>query len=276
MFSYDVNGNITSRTDFNGNQTIYSYDLTRNLETRRVEASGTDAARTIATEWHSTYRLPTRIAEPKKLTTYTYDVKGNLLGKTEQTTSDATGSQGFAATVTGTARTWSYAYNNVGLVLSATDPLGNTTSYSYDSQGNLTAITNAAGQVTSLSNYDANGRVGRITDANGVNTGLTYSLRGWLIAKATGGETTHYAYDGVGQLTQVTLPDGSAINYKYDDAHRLTDVSDSVGNSIHYTLDAMGNRIAEQARDASGTLVRQTTRVYDALNRLQQITGGVQ
>ena len=38
----------------------------------------------------------------------------------------------------------------------------------------------------------------------------------------------------------------------------------------------MGNRINEQVKDPNGTLARQTTRVYDALNRLQTITGGTQ
>ena len=47
--TYDANGNIASKTDFNGNRTTYSYDLTRNLETSRTEASGTALARTINT-----------------------------------------------------------------------------------------------------------------------------------------------------------------------------------------------------------------------------------
>src|SRR5262249_43521372 len=33
--TYDANGNIASKTDFNGNVTNYAYDLTRNLETSR-------------------------------------------------------------------------------------------------------------------------------------------------------------------------------------------------------------------------------------------------
>ena len=97
LMTYDANGNVASRTDFNGAVTTYSYDLSRNLETRRIEASGTTAARTISTDWHPTYRLPTRIAEPNKLTINSYDAHGNLLSKTEQATSDATGSQGFDA-----------------------------------------------------------------------------------------------------------------------------------------------------------------------------------
>ena len=56
---------------------------------------------------------------------------------------------------------------------------------------------------------------------------------------------TTYDYDKVGQLKKVTEPDASWVAYSYDAAHRLTDVADSWGNSVHYTLDAMGNRTAE-------------------------------
>ena len=35
--TYDANGNVASRADFDGNQTVYAYDLTRNLETMRAE-----------------------------------------------------------------------------------------------------------------------------------------------------------------------------------------------------------------------------------------------
>ncbi|MFJ2988639.1 DUF6531 domain-containing protein [Collimonas sp. NPDC087041] len=280
---YDANGNVATRTDFNGTVTTYSYDLTRNLEINRVEASGTAQARTITTAWHATYRLPLKIAEPKLLTTYAYDASGNLLNKTVQATSDATGAQGLSPTLIGTARTWSYTYNNVGQVLTATGPradVADTTTYTYDTSGNLGTITNAVGQVTTLSNYDANGRVGLITDTNGTTTALTYSPRGWLTSKTVTAngtvQSTSYSYDGVGQLTQVVLPDASTVNYTYDPAHRLTNIADSLGNSIAYTLDNMGNRISEQVKDPSGALARQTSRVVDALNRIQQITGAVQ
>jgi YD repeat-containing protein len=281
--TYDANGNIATSTDFNGSITTYGYDLTRNLETSRVEASGTAQARTITTTWHARYRFPLQIAEPKLLTTYTYDASGNLLSKTVQATSDTTGAQGLSPTLVGTARTWSYTYNSVGQVLTATGPrtdVADKTTYTYDTSGNLNTITNAVGQVTTLSNYDANGRVGLITDANSATTALTYSPRGWLTGKTvTSGatvETTTYGYDGVGQLTLVTLPDTSMVSYTYDPAHRLTNIADSLGNSIAYTLDNMGNRLNEQIKDPSGALARQTSRVVDALNRLQQITGTAQ
>ncbi len=278
-FTYDANGNVASRTDFNGNVTTYVYDLARNLETSRVEAAGTAQARTITTQWHPTLHLPSAIAEPKRISNFTYDNAGNLLTKTEQATSDANGVAGFSASVTGTPRTWTYTYNALGQTLTTKGPrtdVNDTTIYAYDTSNNLISVTNAAGHITSYSNYDANGRVGRITDPNGQTTDFTYNWRGKPTSKNSGGEVTNYSYDGVGQLTKVTMPNGSSLNYIYDDAHRITSVTDNLGNSIVYTLDAMGNRIAEQVKDPSGTLARQTTRVYDALSRLQQITGGQQ
>ncbi|MNS07315.1 putative deoxyribonuclease RhsB [compost metagenome] len=278
--TYDANGNVASRTDFNGVVTTYTYDLTRNLETSRTEASGTAQARTITTSWHSTYRLPLVVAEPLRRTSYTYDTNGNELTRTVQATSDTTGVQGINGTAVGTARIWTYTYNSVGQVLTATGPrtdIVDTTSYVYDTMGNLISVTNALNQTTLLSNYDLNGRVGKITDSNGTVTDLTYSPRGWLTSKITTAgtttEATSYSYDGVGQLTKVTLPDGVYIDYSYDAAHRLTGMTDSAGNSIVYTLDAMGNRTNEQVKDPSGQLAKQTTRVIDALNRIQQITG---
>jgi YD repeat-containing protein len=275
-FSYDANGNVTSHTDFNGSKTTYSHDLSRNLETKRVEGDGTPEARTINTEWHPVFRLASRVAEPKRITTNMYDAKGNLLEKRVQSTTDENGAKGFNAEPVGAAVVVSYTYNDFNQMLTATDPRGGVTTYSYDTAGNLTSVTNAEGHVTSLSDYDANGRVGRIVDPNGLVTHLTYSPRGWLTSKKAGEEMTRYDYDGVGQLTKVTLADGSHVTYTYDDAHRLTAIVDSLGNGIVYTLDPMGNRVSEQVRDPEGALTRQTTRVYDALNRLQQITGAIQ
>ena len=82
--TYDTNGNVSSRTDFNGNKTTYGYDLTRNLETQRIEGltsagATTTSTRTISTEWHANWRLPKRMAEPKRITSYAYNGDGGLI-----------------------------------------------------------------------------------------------------------------------------------------------------------------------------------------------------
>ena len=78
-YSYDANGNVSSKTDWNGVTTTYTYDLNRNLELTRTEAAGTPQERTITTEWHPQFRLPTKITESNKITEYTYDAQGRQL-----------------------------------------------------------------------------------------------------------------------------------------------------------------------------------------------------
>lgn len=278
--TFDANGNVASTNDFGGNVTKYTYDLTRNLETSRVEASGSLNARTITTVWHSNLRLPLTIAEPKRITTYVYDDHGNVLTKSEQTTSDMTGASGTAASPVGTARTWTYTYNTAGQVTSQTGPRQDVldkTTYDYDDQGNLALVTNPLGQATMYSGYDANGNVGHIVEPNGLITDLSYNFRGKVasrtVSDGTTQEITTFNYDLAGQLTKQINSDGSWTAFGYDPAHRLVSVSDNRGNSIVYTLDVTGNRLGEQVKDPTGALTRQVARVFDNLNQLTKVTG---
>jgi YD repeat-containing protein len=303
--TYDANGNIASKTDFNGHKVCYAYDLARNLETARVEGLPSVAdcataltatslaapARKATTSWHSNYRLPLHVAEPKRLTTNTYDTNGNLLSHTEQATTDLTGATGLTATVTGNPRTWAYTYTSLGQVLTSDGPrtdVPDLTTYTYypdtdpvlGKRGNIKDVTNALGQKTTFNSYDGNGRPTQITAPDGIVTTLAYFPRGWLkTLTVTGGtnvETTQYTYDKTGLLKTATQPDTSVLTYGYDAAHRLTSVTDSLGNKVTYTLDNSGNRTNETATDPGNVLRRNITRAYDALNRLQTVTGAAQ
>ena len=327
--TYDANGNIASKTDFNNKKTCIAYDLSRNLETSRVEgllASEVCATalttppnradvRKTTTTWHATYRLPLQIIEPAaavtlgaatsagtRITDFTYDAAGNML--TRKTTAPKNDGSG-----TTDIRTHAYTYNALGQVLTAKDALNKTTTTtayyaatdtavpSKFTIGDVQTVTNAAGHVITMNEYDKNGRLLKLTDANGLVTTMSYHPRGWMTSRAvfngTVTETTNYTYDNVGQLTRVTLPDASTLFYAYDDAHRLIGMSDQAagasvaangalrmqstnlaGNRITYTLDNMGNRTAESNIDPSGALRKTKTRVIDALNRLQQDIGG--
>ena len=80
-YTYDANGYLASKTDWQGNVTTYVHDE-RGLETSRTEASGTVQSRTITTEWHSDFRLPTKITFPGQVTDFVYDTQGRLISKT--------------------------------------------------------------------------------------------------------------------------------------------------------------------------------------------------
>ncbi|MFY9316400.1 MAG: DUF6531 domain-containing protein, partial [Burkholderiales bacterium] len=220
--TYDSSGNRTSSTDFNGNRTDYAYETPRNLETSRTEgltAAGgtTPQTRTITTEWHPTFRLMARMAEPLRITTYGYDARGNMLTKGVQATTDANGSQGFSGTPTGSPRTWTYTYNANGRVLTADGPridVADVATYTYyanddpnlGKRGNVASITNAAGHTTQIPSYNAHGQPLTIVDPNGLTTTLTYDARQRLTSRSVGGELTTYDYDPAGQLVKVTMP----------------------------------------------------------------------
>jgi YD repeat-containing protein len=295
--TFDANGNAESRTDWNGNRTNYTYDLTRNLETSRTEGlttggGTTPQTRTISAQWHATYRLPTVVAEPLRITTNVYDAdgtqcgaRGALCSRSIQATTDANGSQGFSATPTGIPRAWAYTYNSNGSVLAVNGPrtdVSDVTTYSYHptsdpdlgKRGNVATITNAASHVTSVTAYNAHGQPLTMVDANGLTTTLTYDARQRLKTRTVGSELTTYDYDDVGQLIKVTLPDLSFLSYTYDAAHRLKRMEDNEGNRIEYTLDAMGNRTLEQVFGPASALAQTRSRVYSNLNRLFQQLGG--
>ncbi len=291
--AYDANGNIASWTNFNDKKACYWYDLTRNLETGRVEGlwsyegctlspPNRPDIRKVTTTWHPSFRLPLIITEPAaggsgtKTTTLAYDANGNMTQKS------VTGPRNDGTTGT-VARTWRWTYGTLGRVLTATDPNGNVTTTTYwpDSdpdlgkRGNVATITNPLGHVTQIVAYDANGRPLSIVDPNGAITTLAYHPRGWLTSRTAAGEATTYDYDAVGQLIKATQPDGSYLAYTYDGAHRLTGIRDGLGNSIAYTLDAMGNRQREDVYDPSGALARTRSHTFDSLNRLAADIGAL-
>ncbi|MCX7098979.1 MAG: DUF6531 domain-containing protein [Methylococcales bacterium] len=299
---YDANGNVVSRTNFNGHKTCYAYDLARNLETARIEGlpgaadcavslAATELAapaRKISTRWHDTYRLPRHKAAPGLLTHYTYDPVGNLLARSEQTTTDPTGAAGLAATAQGKPRTWTYTYNSLGQMLTTDGPrndVSDLTRYTYypaddtamGNRGNLATVTNALNQTTTINRYDGNGRPTQVTAANGTTTDISYTPRGWpetlAITAGDSIETTRYGYAPIGLLTTVTRPDASTLTYGYDAAHRLTSISDNAGNRHVYHIDGLGNIRQDTVYGADGQTVHGQSRDYDALGRLAASVG---
>ncbi|QJP07787.1 RHS repeat protein [Pseudomonas multiresinivorans] len=257
-------------------------------------------ARKFSTRWHSIHRKPIQQFAPRLQTTYLYNgdsdpLAGNqpiqcapselptLCRVTEQVTQDITGAQGFTAQpdTSTPARVTRYTYNARGQLLTLTQPGSSTADYSlayYEStganytQGDLASITNALGQATTYSRYNRNGQPLLITDANGVETLLTYDVRGRVLSQSTAGATTQQHYDSNGLRSATDLPNGARLNYQYDAAQRLIAISNNLGDRIEYSLDSEGNRLGEKRFNASGTLTYSLSQAFDALSRLKQIT----
>jgi YD repeat-containing protein len=78
---------------------------------------------------------------------------------------------------------------------------------------------------------------------------------------------------GAAWVNRLCLADATTLSDRYDAAHCMTGATDAKENSVTYTLDGVGNKVGEQVKDPSGNLQRNITRVYDALNRIKQVTG---
>jgi len=309
--TFDAQGNPASTTDFNGNVTKTTYD-TNGLLDQQIDASGTPNQRTTNFTWNTTLRVPlTRTVldagnNTVSNTQWVYNATGQTLARCEIDPTNSAAS-GYACSNSGTVpagvRRWTYTYCAsvdgtqcpiVGLLLTATGPRTDatqTTTYGYymDSAssgcttpggachqpGDLHTVTDALGQVTNIASYDADGRITRETDANGVNTDLTYTPRGWLASRTVGGAQTTFAYTPYGAVSSVTDPDGVAITYGYDAAHRLVKITDTLGNTVQYTLDAAGNKTAEQVFDSSGTVHQSLSRTFNPLGELTTVVDGL-
>jgi YD repeat-containing protein len=210
-------------------------------------------------------------------------------------------------------RRWAYTYCDVvdstqcpvvGLLLSVTGPrtdIGDVTSYSYylstdqsgcgtsggacHNAGDLYQITDALGHVFTAMTYDKDGRMTRTRGTNGVVTDFTYHSRGWLLSQTVRADAdgspsvqdaiTQIAYDAMGNVTQVTDPDGVATSYTYDTAHRLTRVTDASGNYLQYTLDGEGDKTGEQVYDTSGASHKNLIRTFNTLGQLTTVVDGL-
>ncbi len=286
--TYDSNGWVASRTDYNGNVSCYANDPVRGLELVRIEGLQPGSTcpanlatypvggiiRKIITQWSSTWREPSLITEATRTTGYTFDSSGNIQTKT---ITDLT-------VTPNVTRTWTYTYNSYGQVLTEQLPrtdVNSTTTYTYfncstgGNCGQVNTIKNALSQTTTFSTYDPYGRPLTFTDPNGVLTTLGYDKRERLTSSAISAagfatETTGYGYYPTGILKMVTLPDSSTIAYTPDAAHRLTQITDTVGNYIKYTLDAEGNRTSDITYLPNGTVSRAHYRQFNTLGQLYQ------
>lgn len=224
---YGANGDVASTVDFNDGETRYAYDQ-QGRETQRTEDTGRPNQRTVSTEWHSHWNLPTRIAKPNRIDTIEYDSNAQPILHTWHATTDTTGEHGFAASQTGTVSSVSWTYTRSGLLTSLVernnDQIVDQWTFTFDEQGNLATATDFNGRSSRAIAYDGAGRLLEAIDLHGVRVKYVYDARARPVSYLYGNNLTTYTYDAIGQLTRQTGPHGRVTHYKYDAAHRLVDV----------------------------------------------------
>ncbi|MDP3391772.1 MAG: RHS repeat-associated core domain-containing protein [Methylococcaceae bacterium] len=224
-----------------------------------------------------------------QLTTYTYDLNGNI--KTAQTANGHT-----------LTYTWGYGHQ----LDSITAEDGRRIDYTRNPLGQVTrSETWSAGPGSTLevafdTAYDAAHRLHEVTDSRGGKT-LSYAWSpGGLLDSLSDsdGRSSHYLYDPVGRVIGLWAPNFDTYGFDYDDGGRLTEVrypngisqtlawnSDgSLSRISHknaatlltqsqYSYDGLGRRKANQ-ETLSGQATLNTTYSYDALDRLTQVDNG--
>ncbi|MDO8572991.1 MAG: RHS repeat-associated core domain-containing protein, partial [bacterium] len=190
------------------------------------------------------------------------------------------------SSVTKNARTTKIGYNDLGQINSIDGPrtdVSDITKFDYYQCntgfecGQLKSTTNALNHVTTYNTYDANGRLKKMTDPNGLVTEYVYDLRGRVktVTETTpsGGtvRTTTFTYKAWGDIETATFPDATKLTYDYYDSHDVYKVTDRGGNYINYFYDAKGNVIATENHDLTNALSRYVTYTHDIRNRLDTI-----
>jgi len=312
-FHYNASGYPDATTRVNGSTTAIGYDDGFN-EVSRTEASGTPAQRTTQTTWDTTLHLPTSRSLLDASNTivrkqsWLYNTRGQTVAACLADASAAS----YACAATGAVPSGvrrvvdtycdavdSTACPLIGLLKSedgaraevpdvttysyymTTDDSGCASSGSCHKKGDLYQVTNALGHKITMLRYDADGRVTRSSDQNGVIHDATYDALGRVVSQAvrvsadgtpSGGDAVRqFGYNDVGDLVSTTDADGVAFTFQYDDARRLIGITDGLGNQIRYTLDAGGNRTKEEVLDVSGAIRKTVSRSFNALGQLLSV-----
>lgn len=272
-YAYDSNGNLISSTDPMGKTTQYLYDAENRL-TQIVDSRGN----IVLAVTYDEYQPPRVATIMEKGETWTITYHTDHTVKTDSS-----------------GNTWTYYFNEVGLIERVIDPLGNVeqqhpnmvtstsleweedangnrTTYTYDGDGKVTSKTDPLGNAWQYTYVTGGARLETETNPQGVVSKYEYDADGnrTKVIKDYGGasqSTTTYAYDAQGNLTSVTDALGNTTQYEYDANGNLTRITDPLGNVTTYTYDSRGNRLAEA--DALGNT---TTFAYDLMDRLLTTT----
>jgi RHS repeat-associated protein len=167
------------------------------------------------------------------------------LGSTKDTVTYNTFGESTAYTAaTGTTTVYSakYTRDNIGRISAMTETIGGTAAsytYAFDKAGRLTGV-KKGGTVVSSYAYDGNSNRLSATTGSGTVHG-TYDVQDRILTYGT----ASYLYNGNGELTTKTVGT-KTTSYQYDVFGNLTGVTLADGTAISYLVDAENNRVAKK------------------------------
>jgi RHS repeat-associated protein len=132
---------------------------------------------------------------------FAYNKQGQIIEKTE--------------IISGVTDVWKYIYDESRRLTQVEKNGAVASAYTYDSNDNR--LTGPYASTTY--SYDARDRLLAVSSSLGTQS-YSYSANGELQSKTLGGNETTYEYDELGNLTAVSLPDGTAVQYIVDGRNR--------------------------------------------------------
>jgi RHS repeat-associated protein len=153
-----------------------------------------------------------------------------------------------------TYETYVTSYNSFPWPLTQTDPIGRVTEYAY--AGNYIDLLTVK-QKTTSSAYTT---IGTFGNYNTQHEPQTYT--------GADGQTWHYTYNAVGQLSTVTDPNSGVTTYNYDTIGRLSTVQDAYLLTVLTLTYDSADRVHTRTDSQGYTL----TYAYDNLDRVTSIT----
>jgi RHS repeat-associated protein len=249
---FNARGATTSKVDTLGQRTATKLDA-QNRVTERTDALG------------RTWK-------------YQYDAKGNVtqvtdpLNRVTNTTYDPVWNKPTSITRFDDANqphTWSFTYDPVkGTLLTATNPLNQSTTLAYTARGQLERITDALDHSMRFE-YNPSGDLVKTIDAllNETRYGVDGAGRRISITDPLS-NVTRIAYDGADGVTRITDARNQQTNVTYDPAGRF----ESVTNARSFVVARYGYDAGDRLSSRTDAKNRQTLYDYDAAGRLERLT----
>lgn len=269
QYGYDVQDNMASVTDPNGNITTYQYDDFRRVQQQTSPVSG--------------------------VTLYSYDEAGNLISSTDA--NGAALSRAYDAANRIASATWqrtgrptetmTWAYDDAtvgnygkGRIATMTDPTGSAT-YAYERRGLLRSESKSiqGDAYTQLYGYDANGNRASIRYPSLRIVSYNFDFADRPQSASSGGTTfvSSAAYEPFGPEKQVSFGNGTTRTVSYDNRYRPSEnklVNDNPLTTLaRYTYQENGVGNVTQIQDAVNAAYNRTFD-YDDLNRLKTANSG--